>query len=78
MAPRRRRTCTNARIAEIWADAFGGIRAETVEAKRVVAAHPRGGLLLNFCPGLAEVLTGSSARVPAEMERIAEVLDSTL
>lgn len=64
-------------IPDIWADSFGGIRAETEEAKRVVGAHPRGELL-NFCPGLAEVLTGSSVRVPAEMERIAEVLDSTL
>jgi MoaA/NifB/PqqE/SkfB family radical SAM enzyme len=60
-------------IPEIWGDAFGEIRTETEDAKRVVAAHPRG-KLLNFCPGLAEVLTGSSTTVPAEMERIAEVV----
>ena len=60
-------------ISEIWGDAFADIRSETEEAKRVVAAHPRG-RLLNFCPGLAEVLTGSATRVPAEMERIATVV----
>jgi MoaA/NifB/PqqE/SkfB family radical SAM enzyme len=62
-------------IIDIWADSFGGIRAETEEAKRTVSAHPRG-QLLNFCPGLAEVLTGSSSRVPVEMERIANVIQS--
>jgi len=60
-------------IPDIWTDAFGGIRSEAEEAKRVVSAHPNG-KLLNFCPGLAEVLTGSSSRVPAEMERIATVV----
>jgi MoaA/NifB/PqqE/SkfB family radical SAM enzyme len=65
------------RIPEIWADSFGGIRGEAEEAKRVVSAHPHG-QLLNFCPGLAEVLTGSSSRVPQEMERIAAVVGSTL
>jgi AdoMet-dependent heme synthase len=60
-------------MPDIWADAFGGIRSEAEEAKRVVSAHPNGPLL-NFCPGLAEVLTGSSSRVPAEMERIAAVV----
>ncbi|MFL6246626.1 MAG: radical SAM/SPASM domain-containing protein [Thermoanaerobaculia bacterium] len=64
-------------ISEIWGDAFGGIRSETEEAKRVVAAHPRG-RLLNFCPGLAEVLTGSATQVPAEMERIAMVVGEAL
>lgn len=64
-------------IPDIWADAFGGIRGEAEEAKRVVSAHPNG-QLLNFCPGLAEVLTGSSSRVPAEMERIAEVVAGSL
>jgi MoaA/NifB/PqqE/SkfB family radical SAM enzyme len=64
-------------IPDIWADSFGAIRIETEEAKRVVGAHPRGELL-NFCPGLAEVLTGSALQVPAEMERIAEVIGSTL
>jgi MoaA/NifB/PqqE/SkfB family radical SAM enzyme len=63
-------------IAEIWAgDAFTGIRGQTVEAARIVAAHPAG-KLLNFCPGLAEVLTGSATQVPAEMERMAAVVGS--
>jgi MoaA/NifB/PqqE/SkfB family radical SAM enzyme len=60
-------------ISEIWGNAFDGIRSEAEEAKRIVAAHPRG-QLLNFCPGLAEVLTGSATTVPAEMERIAAVV----
>jgi MoaA/NifB/PqqE/SkfB family radical SAM enzyme len=60
-------------ISDIWGDSFDGIRGETVEAARLVAAHPHG-RLLNFCPGLAEVLTGSATRVPAEMERIAAVV----
>jgi MoaA/NifB/PqqE/SkfB family radical SAM enzyme len=64
-------------ISEIWGHAFDGIRAEAEAAKGVVAAHPRGALL-NFCPGLAEVLTGSSTKVPQEMERIAAVVGSTI
>jgi MoaA/NifB/PqqE/SkfB family radical SAM enzyme len=64
------------RIAEIWSTGFDAIRAETEEAARVVRAHPRG-KLLNFCPGLAEVLTGSATRVPEEMERMAEIVAST-
>jgi hypothetical protein len=39
----------------------------------VVSAHPHG-KLLNFCPGLAEVLTGSATTIPGEMERIAAVV----
>src|ERR1700741_1346388 len=64
-------------IPDIWADSFGGIRTEAEEPKRVVPAHPRGPLL-NFCPGLAEVLTGSSAQVPQEMERVANVVGDSL
>jgi hypothetical protein len=45
----------------------------TTEAKGIVAAHPNG-RLLNFCPGLAAVLTGSPLQVPPEMERVAAVL----
>ena len=63
----------NVRIREVWGRAFEEIRRETVEAAHVVAAHPHG-RLLNFCPGLAEVLTGSSTRVPKEMERVAEIV----
>lgn len=61
------------RVSEVWGHAFDGIRAETEDAKRVVGAHPNG-RLLNFCPGLAEVLTGSATTIPAEMERIARVV----
>ena len=43
------------------------------ELEVFVAAHPRG-RLLNFCPGLADVLTGSATRVPEEMERVAEIV----
>jgi hypothetical protein len=61
------------KVSDLWGHAFDGIRTEAEEAKRVVAAHPRG-KQLNFCPGLAEVLTGSATKVPAEMERIATVV----
>jgi MoaA/NifB/PqqE/SkfB family radical SAM enzyme len=63
-------------IRSIWtfSEALEGIRAETVAVRDVVASHPRGGLL-NFCPGLAEVLTGSAMKVPPEMERHAEILE---
>jgi MoaA/NifB/PqqE/SkfB family radical SAM enzyme len=64
-------------MPDIWVDSFGGIRRETEEAKRVVSAHPRG-QHLNFCPGLAEVLTGSATIVPAEMERIANVVSGSI
>jgi radical SAM protein with 4Fe4S-binding SPASM domain len=64
-------------VSEIWGQAFDEIRSETEEAKRVVAAHPNG-KLLNFCPGLAGVLTGSPTHVPEEMERIAKVVGSTI
>jgi MoaA/NifB/PqqE/SkfB family radical SAM enzyme len=62
-------------IREIWSanDALEEIRDTTVAARGVVAAHPRG-KLLNFCPGLAEVLTGSPLTVPKEMERLAEIV----
>jgi MoaA/NifB/PqqE/SkfB family radical SAM enzyme len=60
-------------ISDIWGYAFDDIRAEAEDVKAVVSAHPRG-KLLNFCPGLAEVLTGSATTVPAEMERIAAVI----
>jgi len=65
------------RIGEVWGTAFDEIRRDTVEAAHVVAAHPHG-RLLNFCPGLAEVLTGSPTRVPKEMERVAEMVGDTL
>lgn len=64
-------------MPDIWADSFGEIRNEAEDAKRVVSAHARGHLL-NFCPGLAEVLTGSSSQVPQEMERIATVVAGSL
>jgi MoaA/NifB/PqqE/SkfB family radical SAM enzyme len=58
-------------IRDMWLDSFDAFRAETARAADVVAAHPRG-KLLSFCPGLAELLTGSSTTVPKEMERVAE------
>ncbi|MCU1244891.1 MAG: radical domain protein, partial [Acidobacteria bacterium] len=61
-------------LREIWADSFGEIRATTAAAAGIVAAHPHG-KLLNFCPGLAEVLTGSALQVPKEMERVAAIVD---
>jgi len=60
-------------ISAIWGTGFDEFRRQTEEAAGVVAAHPRGGLL-NFCPGLADVLTGSATRVPEEMERVAEII----
>lgn len=60
-------------IREMWLDSFGAFRAETAQAVDVVAAHPHG-KLLSFCPGLAELLTGSSTTVPKEMERVAEIV----
>lgn len=62
------------RIADIWSGGgFDEIRRETTDATGIVAAHAQG-RLLNFCPGLAEVLTGSATAVPKEMERIAEIV----
>jgi MoaA/NifB/PqqE/SkfB family radical SAM enzyme len=60
-------------MREIWGDSFSEVRATTTAATGVVAAHPHG-KLLNFCPGLAEVLTGSALRVPQEMERVAAIV----
>jgi MoaA/NifB/PqqE/SkfB family radical SAM enzyme len=60
-------------MREIWGDSFSEVRAMTAAATGVVAAHPHG-KLLNFCPGLAEALTGSALRVPQEMERVAEIV----
>ncbi|HKR64163.1 MAG TPA: radical SAM protein [Thermoanaerobaculia bacterium] len=60
-------------ISAMWESAFDPFRRETEAAAGVVAAHPRG-RLLNFCPGLADVLTGSATRVPEEMERVAEIV----
>jgi len=64
-------------IAELWGsnEKLEGIRAETMLAHDVVAKHPRG-RLLNFCPGLAEILTGSATTVPAEMESQAAIVDA--
>jgi MoaA/NifB/PqqE/SkfB family radical SAM enzyme len=61
------------RMRDIWADSFGRVREETTEAARVVAAHPQGALL-NFCPGLAEMMTGSPTTVPKEMEQMAAIV----
>jgi MoaA/NifB/PqqE/SkfB family radical SAM enzyme len=63
-------------ISAMWGTAFDAFRQQTEEAAGVVAAHPRG-RLLNFCPGLAEVLTGSATTIPKEMERVAEIAAAT-
>ena len=64
-------------IREVWGAnaALDEIRDTTTAVREVVAAHPRG-KLLNFCPGLAAVLTGSPTQVPKEMERVAEIVES--
>lgn len=48
------------RLAEIWRGSAGleEIRRLTVEAKGTVEAAGPGGMLLNFCPGTAQSLTG--------------------
>jgi MoaA/NifB/PqqE/SkfB family radical SAM enzyme len=64
-------------IIELWggSKALEAIRGETAAARDVVARHPLG-KLLNFCPGLAEMLTGSATTVPEEMERQAATIGS--
>ena len=64
------------RVSDLWGSAFDDIRDTTTAVSAVVAAHPQG-RLLNFCPGLAEVLTGSATRVPEEMERVAGIVATT-
>ena len=62
-------------ILEIWGvnEGLEEIRRTTVAVRGMVAAHPNG-KLLNFCPGLAEVMTGSAMKVPREVEEQAEVV----
>lgn len=62
-------------VRELWGEPseLDAIRQITTDARDVVARHPRG-KLLNFCPGLAEMLTGSPVKVPAEMERQAAIV----
>ena len=64
-------------LRDIWNDSLDGIRATTTAAKDVVGAHPHG-KLLNFCPGLAAVLTGSPLSVPKEMERVAAIVETAV
>jgi MoaA/NifB/PqqE/SkfB family radical SAM enzyme len=66
-------------IREIWGAnaALDEIRRTTVEVAGVVAAHPLG-KLLNFCPGLAEMLTGSPTLVPREMAEQAAIVDDAI
>ncbi|HWS73209.1 MAG TPA: hypothetical protein VN605_13935, partial [Thermoanaerobaculia bacterium] len=60
---------------EIWGvnEGLDEIRRTTVAVRGMVAAHPNG-KLLNFCPGLAEMMTGSAMTVPAEVEEQARVV----
>lgn len=61
-------------IRELWGmEPLRRVRETTGAVRDVVAAHPRGALL-NFCPGLAELLTGSATTVPREVERQAEIV----
>jgi MoaA/NifB/PqqE/SkfB family radical SAM enzyme len=66
-------------ILEIWGlnAALDEIRGTTVAVREMVAAHPNG-KLLNFCPGLAEVMTGSPITVPREVEDQAAVVRDLL
>lgn len=62
-------------ILEIWGvnEGLDEIRRTTADVRGMVAAHPNG-KLLNFCPGLAEILTGSALQVPREVEEQAAVV----
>jgi radical SAM protein with 4Fe4S-binding SPASM domain len=66
-------------IRELWnqSDELEAIREQTATARDVVAQHPRG-KLLNFCPGLAELLTGSATTVPDEMDRQAAIIANAM
>jgi MoaA/NifB/PqqE/SkfB family radical SAM enzyme len=60
-------------IRDIWASSSGlaGVRALTVEAKKMVDGYGAAGALLNFCPGNAEALGGDPLRVyPAAQSRM--------
>lgn len=63
-------------IIDVWggSEVLDEIRRTTVDVHGVVARHPRG-KLLNFCPGLAESLSGSPTIVPDEMERKARIIE---
>ena len=63
-------------IIDIWgaSSVLDEIRNTTVDVHDVVGRHPYG-KLLNFCPGLAESLSGSATIVPDEMERKARIID---
>lgn len=62
-------------IRELWGmQPLQRVRSETESAAAVVAAHQRGALL-NFCPGLAELLTGSATSVPRELEQQAATIE---
>lgn len=66
-------------IHEIWRSsaALGDVRETAQAVPSVVAGHPLG-KLLNFCPGLAEMMTGSATEIPAEMEAKARVIDGAM
>jgi MoaA/NifB/PqqE/SkfB family radical SAM enzyme len=50
-----------ASIQEIWGQSreLEGVRGLSIEAKRMVDSHGPAGRLMDFCPGLAQVTTGS-------------------
>lgn len=68
-------------IRDIWGrpGELDRIRDLSVEAKRMVDAHGPNGKLMDFCPGLAEVTTGSPLEVYSsaaeQMETLAHVAE---
>lgn len=63
-------------LNEIWGEneALDAIRGITVEAKAVVGAHDVETDLVGFCPGIAEMLTGSPLNVPESTSTRARIL----
>jgi len=69
-----------ATLREIWLHSRGldEVRDLTVAAKGAVEASGPGGMLLNFCPGTAQSLTGDPLQVYAGAEQRRELLQEIL
>jgi MoaA/NifB/PqqE/SkfB family radical SAM enzyme len=67
-------------LTEIWLDSRGldEVRGLTVAAKGAVEASGPGGMLLNFCPGMAQSLTGDPLRIYDGAEQRRELLQEIL
>ncbi len=67
-------------LAEIWLRSKGldEVRGLTVAARGAVEASGPGGMLLNFCPGTAESLSGDPLRIYAGAEQRRELLQEVL